>query len=220
MGNDKENDFFWNEIHEAFNERITADPRTKNMLFGKWSRLNGDCQKFNAIYRHIERLSGENEHDHIENAKTSFEERFGSRGFTYVHVWEILKRYPKWDAEEPLDITCLEDIFGPDKRPCLERNTKRAGKKQKSTKTSSAASSGGSQTSTFPGQLSEKYTQEKDAQTACYEARRKREEKALEKEARALEWQDMQMLMLDPSLVTYPVRAEIIGKRQTRITQK
>jgi hypothetical protein len=42
MGNDKENDFFWNEIHAIFNEQTTEDPRTKNMLSGKWSRLNGD----------------------------------------------------------------------------------------------------------------------------------------------------------------------------------
>ena len=194
--------------------------RTKNMLSGKWSRLNGDCQKFHTIYKHLERRSGETEHDHIENAKTSFEERFGSRGFTYVHIWEVLKHYPKWDVEEPLDITCFDDIFGPDKRPHPKRNNKRAEKKQKSTDTSSATSSGGSQTSTFSGQLSEKYTQTKEAQTACYEARRKKEEKALEKEARVLEWQDMQMLMLEPSLVTDPVRAEIIRSRQALITRK
>ena len=86
--------------------------------------------------------------------------------------------------------------------------------------TSSAASSGGSQTSTFSGQLSEKYTQEKDAQTACYEARRKREEKAYEKEKKALEWQEMQMLMLEPNLVNDLVRAEIIRRRQALITKK
>jgi hypothetical protein len=115
MGNDKTDEFFCNEIHEVFNEQTAGDPRTKNMLTGKWSTINGDCQKFKAIYKHLQRRSGENEHDHIEIAKTSFDERFGSRGFTYVHVWEILKLYLKWDAEEPLDITCLEDIFGPDK---------------------------------------------------------------------------------------------------------
>lgn len=86
LGNDKDADFFWNEITEAFNEQTLEDPCTKNMLTGKWTRLNGDCQKFNAIYKHIQRRSGENEHDHIKNAKTNFEERFGSRGFTYEHV--------------------------------------------------------------------------------------------------------------------------------------
>ena len=48
---------------------------------------------------------------------------------------------------------------------------------------------------------------------AMYEARRKKEEKALE-------MQEMQMLMLEPSLVTDPVRAEIIRQRQALITKK
>ena len=116
LGNDRTDDFFWNEIFDLFNERTVDEPRTKNMLTGKWTRLNGDCQKFNGIYKHLQRRSGETEHDHVENAKANFEQRFGTRGFTYVHVWEILKNYPKWDAEEPLDIACVEDIFGPDKR--------------------------------------------------------------------------------------------------------
>ena len=220
LGNDKENEFFWNEIHALFSERTTEAPRTKNMLSGKWSRMNADCQKFHAIYKHLERRSGENDHDHVENAKTSFSQRFGQRGFNLVHVWEILKRYPKWDAEEPLDITCLEDIFGPDKRPRPERTNRRPGKKPKSTDTSSAASSGGSQTSTFSAQLSEKYNQAKDAQTACYEARRKTAEKQYEKEAALAEWLEMNLLMLEPNNVTDPIRAEVIRKRQARITKK
>nr|GEY42970.1 RNA-directed DNA polymerase, eukaryota [Tanacetum cinerariifolium] len=31
--------------------------------------LNADCQKFNAIYKHLQRKSGENEADHVEAAK-------------------------------------------------------------------------------------------------------------------------------------------------------
>ena len=91
VGNDRTDDFFGNKIAEMFNERTIGDPHTKNILTGKWTRFNGDCQKFHAIYRHIQRRSGENEHDHIENAKANFEQRFGTRGFTYVHVWKILK---------------------------------------------------------------------------------------------------------------------------------
>ncbi|GJZ65007.1 hypothetical protein Tco_0621703 [Tanacetum coccineum] len=45
------------------------------MSMGKWSRINGDCQKFNAIYKHLTRKSGENEADHIENAKDTYMER-------------------------------------------------------------------------------------------------------------------------------------------------
>ena len=63
----------------------------------------------------------------------------------YVHVWEILRHYPKWDAEEAIDITCLEDIFGPDKRPRPDDAKKtRTAKKQKLTSTSSVASFEGS----------------------------------------------------------------------------
>ncbi|PWA92012.1 myb-like domain, Myb/SANT-like DNA-binding domain protein [Artemisia annua] len=233
MGNSKSDEYFWNEIHEAFNERTVSDPRTKNMLTGKWSRLNGDCQKFNAIYKHIGRRSGENDRDQIENAKKSFEERFGTRGFNYEHVLDVLKHYPKWDAEEPIDITCLDDIFGPDKRPRPERTTRRPGKKQK-LETLSAASSGGSQTSTFSGQLSEKYGQAKDAQMAMLEVKKAREQKALEKEQKmlekeqkmleaqekVLEMQEMQLLMLDPTMVNDPIRARIIRQRQALITKK
>ena len=92
--------------------------------------VNGDCQN-NDIYKHLGRRSGANENDHIEAVKQNFEERFGTRGFMYLHVSEILKNYPKWDAEKPIDITCVEDIFGPDKRPRPERINSRGGKKKK-----------------------------------------------------------------------------------------
>ncbi|GJW55654.1 hypothetical protein Tco_0099739 [Tanacetum coccineum] len=46
--------------------------RTKNMLTGKWTRIYSDCQKFNAIYKHLELKSGENEAEHIDIAKTAF----------------------------------------------------------------------------------------------------------------------------------------------------
>ena len=137
-----------------------------------------------------------------------------------------MKNYPKWDAEDPLDVTCLDDIFGPDKRPRPERTNRRAGKKQKS-ETSSAASSGGSQTSTFSGHLSEKYLQAKDAQMAMYEVKKAREQKALEKEQkmleaqeRALEVQEMQLLMLEPNTLSDPIRANIIRQRQLLVQKK
>ncbi|PWA94497.1 ABC transporter Tap-like, P-loop containing nucleoside triphosphate hydrolase [Artemisia annua] len=204
MGNDKDNDFFWNEIYELFNERTTGDHRTKNMLTGKWTRLNSDCQKFNSNYKHIGRRSGENEYDQIKNAETNFEQRFGTRSFTYLHVWEILKQYPKWDAEDPLNFACLEDIFGPDKRPRPETTTKQAQKKQKSTDASSAASSGGSQTSSFSGHLSEKYFAAKDVQMSMYEMKKAKEQKALEAQESLSELHEMQLLMLEPNTVSDP----------------
>nr|GEZ35077.1 myb-like domain, Myb/SANT-like DNA-binding domain protein [Tanacetum cinerariifolium] len=89
-------------------------PHTKNMMTGKWTRMHGDCQMFNAIYKHLTRKSRENESDHIENAKTNYMERYGNIRFQYVHARNILKSYPKWDATEPIDEDNLVDLFGPD----------------------------------------------------------------------------------------------------------
>lgn len=128
-----------------FNTQSDRERRTKNMLTGKWTRVNGDCQKFNDVYKHLQRRSGENNNDHFESAKENFEQRFAGKKFEYVHMRDILKKNPKWDAEEPIDIACLEDIFGLDKRPRPDGAYKtRASKKTKSTDTSSVASSGGS----------------------------------------------------------------------------
>ncbi|GJS71534.1 glutathione S-transferase T3-like protein [Tanacetum coccineum] len=69
---DRNEDSFWRHILQYFNNSTIHGSRTKNMLTCKLTRINGDCQKFNAIYKHLERKSGENEADHIENAKINF----------------------------------------------------------------------------------------------------------------------------------------------------
>lgn len=43
---------------------------------GKWKRLNGDSQKSNAIYKHLQRRSGKKDIDRLENAKTNFVQGF------------------------------------------------------------------------------------------------------------------------------------------------
>ena len=45
-------------------------------------------------------------------------------------------------------------------------------------------------------------------------------EKQYEKEAALAEWHEMNLLMLEPNNVTDPIRAEVIRKRQARITKK
>ncbi|GJY83362.1 hypothetical protein Tco_0496738 [Tanacetum coccineum] len=85
------------------------------MMTGKWTRMHGDCQRFNAIYKHLTLKSGESDADLVENAKTSYIERCGKR-FQYDHVWNILKNYPKWNAAEPIDEDNLQELFGPDPR--------------------------------------------------------------------------------------------------------
>ncbi|GJV44988.1 hypothetical protein Tco_1429524 [Tanacetum coccineum] len=85
------------------------------MLTGKWTRTNADCQKFNAIYKHLERKSGENEADHIEAAKISFAaQQQKGRKFQLEHCWRILRGHPKWDAPTPLDTEDHTEIFGAD----------------------------------------------------------------------------------------------------------
>ncbi|GJV08894.1 hypothetical protein Tco_1346550 [Tanacetum coccineum] len=57
-------------------KRVTVDlvdeDEEEEELIRKWTMITGDCQKFNAIYKHIERKSGENKAHHIEAAKVIF----------------------------------------------------------------------------------------------------------------------------------------------------
>ncbi|GKC31674.1 hypothetical protein Tco_1038968 [Tanacetum coccineum] len=79
---------------DDFNSGTTQGYRTKHMLTGKWSMINGDCQKFNAIYKHIERKSEENKADHIEAAKITFAaQQPNGRKFQLEHAWRILKGF-------------------------------------------------------------------------------------------------------------------------------
>ncbi|GJY18303.1 RNA-directed DNA polymerase, eukaryota [Tanacetum coccineum] len=130
---DQQDDVYWNLIMEDFNSRTTAPPRTKNMMTGKLTRMHGDCQRFNAIYKHLTHKSGESDADLVENAKTSYIERCGKK-ILYDHVWNILKNYPKWNATEPIDEDNPQELFGPDPRE-RPAGKQRAPKKQKSVDT-------------------------------------------------------------------------------------
>ncbi|GJW17368.1 hypothetical protein Tco_0024804 [Tanacetum coccineum] len=89
---DQHDDVYLNLIMQDFNSRTTAPPRTKNKM-GKWTRMHGDCQRFNAIYKHLTRKSVESDADLVENAKTSYMEQY-----------------------EPIDEDNLQELFGPDPR--------------------------------------------------------------------------------------------------------
>nr|GEX36369.1 hypothetical protein [Tanacetum cinerariifolium] len=100
---------------DDFNSATTHGYRTRHMLTGKWTRINADCQKFNAIYKHLQRKSGENEANHIEAAKVTFAaQQAKGRKFQLEHAWRILKGHSKWDAPKPLDTEDHNEIFGPD----------------------------------------------------------------------------------------------------------
>ncbi|GJT40546.1 hypothetical protein Tco_0940411 [Tanacetum coccineum] len=115
IGADRSEDSFWGQIMDDFNTGTTQGYRTRHMPTGKWTTINGDCQKFNAIYKHLERKSGENEADHIEAAKITFAaQQPTGRKFQLEYCWCILKCHSKWDAPKPLDKEDHTEIFSLD----------------------------------------------------------------------------------------------------------
>ena len=88
---------FWNVVTERFNHQTDGEHRNKNMITGKWSRINCECRKFNDIYKDLQRTSQDN--DRLANAMNIFQERYGGRGFQYQHVWFILRNTHAWDRD-------------------------------------------------------------------------------------------------------------------------
>ncbi|GKC16047.1 hypothetical protein Tco_1012829 [Tanacetum coccineum] len=208
IGKDQRDEIYWNKIIEDFHDRTTGPVRTKNMLTGKWTRMHGDCQRFNAYYKQANRKSGENEADLIETVKTVYLERVGKK-FQYPHVWKILKEYPKWDAAEPIDGDNLQEVFGPDKRE-RPAGKQRAGKKQKSVETS--GSTGGSQSESVSSLVSQDYRRKCDAAERAYEAQR-------EKDLAIKKCEEMRFLMIDTSNLP-PHKRAFIERQQAEIMRK
>nr|GEX48370.1 hypothetical protein [Tanacetum cinerariifolium] len=122
----------------------------------------GDCQRFNTIYKHLTRKNGESDADLVENAKTSYMERYGKQ---------------------------------------------RASKKQKSVDTSSAGgSTGGSQSESVSGLLSQDYKRKCEVAERAYEAKR-------DKELAMMQCRELEFLMLDPSTLP-PEKRAIIDRKQ------
>ncbi|GJV43950.1 hypothetical protein Tco_1428486 [Tanacetum coccineum] len=185
------------------------------MVAGKWTRMHGDCQRFNGIYKDLNRKSGESDADLVENAKTAYIDRYGKK-FLYPHVWNILKNYPKWDAAEPIDADNLEELFGPDPRE-RPAGKQRAPKKQKSVETTSAGgstggSTRGSQSESVSLLVSQDYRRKCDAAEKAYEAKR-------EKELAIMQCKELEFLMIDHSTLPAAKRA-IIERKQAEIIKK
>ncbi|GKA24012.1 hypothetical protein Tco_0710045 [Tanacetum coccineum] len=109
---DRSEDSFWGQTMQDFNSSTVRGFRTRHMLTGKWTRVIGDCQKFNAIYKHLERCE-ENEADHIETEKINFAaQQPKGRKFTLEHAWSIFKDHSKWDAPKPLDTDDHTEYLG------------------------------------------------------------------------------------------------------------
>ncbi|GKC71925.1 hypothetical protein Tco_1117808 [Tanacetum coccineum] len=121
------------------------------MMTEKWTKMHGDCQRFNGIYKHLNRKSGESDDDLVENAKTAYIDRYDS----------------------------LQELFGPDsrERPACKQWAK---KKQKSVETASAGgsiggSTGGSQSESVSSLVSQNYRRKCDAVEEAYKAKKEKE---------------------------------------------
>ncbi|GKE32921.1 hypothetical protein Tco_1452243, partial [Tanacetum coccineum] len=88
--------------------------------------------------------SGENEADHIEDAKVTFATQYPKgRKFMLEHAWHILKGHSKWDAPQPLDTKDHTEIFRPRVRPRPAGNTRPTKKTKSETTGSSMGSTSG-----------------------------------------------------------------------------
>nr|GEZ28590.1 hypothetical protein [Tanacetum cinerariifolium] len=189
---DQHDDIYWNLILSDFNSRTTAPLRTKNMMTGKWTRMHGDCQRFNGIYKNLNCKSGESDADLVENAKTAYIDRYDN----------------------------LQELFGPDPRE-RPAGKQRALKKQKSVETTSVGgsaggstrgSTGGSQSESVSSLVSQDYRRKCDAAEKAYEAKR-------EKELAIMQCKKLEFLMIDPSALP-PTKRAIIERKQAEIMRK
>ncbi|GJW80940.1 hypothetical protein Tco_0144915 [Tanacetum coccineum] len=109
IGADRTEDSFWGQIMDDFNIATTQSYRTRHMLTGKWTRINGDCQKFNAIYKHLQRKSGENETDHIEAAKVTFAaQQTKGRKFQLKHARKLQAGTSAYEAKKEKELPLME----------------------------------------------------------------------------------------------------------------
>ena len=93
--------------------------------------LNHNCQKFNTIFKHFQRLgarSGENEKDFMNCVRNAYrQEVIGEKLFAQEDAWEILRKQPKWDAPtpiDPVDLTGRDEKLGDHVRPRPGKKTK------------------------------------------------------------------------------------------------
>ncbi|GJT39354.1 hypothetical protein Tco_0939219 [Tanacetum coccineum] len=184
----------------------TSEPTEAQIHFR--GRLCKISTMFNAIYKHLERKSEENEVDHIETAKTNFMAQSNGRKFLLEHAWRILKNHSKWDASKPLDTDDHTKIFKPDVRPRPALKTRPA----KKTKSETTGSSGGSASGSISDSLSEDLRRKLQAGSSEYEAKK-------EKELAYTECKELEFLMIDPDSLPEP-RATIIRRKQEKIMAK
>ncbi|GJZ82494.1 hypothetical protein Tco_0647667 [Tanacetum coccineum] len=208
IGNDRNEECFWGQIHDDFNKSTNGVSRTKNMITGKWNRMHPDCQKFHAIYKGITRKSGENDGDVLEAAKAEYSACNKGGKFAYEHGWRVLKKHPKWDAADHFDSEDHTEIFGPDARPRPPGKTRPA----KKTKSETTESSAGSGSGSMKDVLNEELHQKIQAGKSAYKAK-------IVKEQSATELNELQFLTIDADSLPEPKKT-IIKNKQAQIMTK
>ncbi|GJU02043.1 hypothetical protein Tco_1112381 [Tanacetum coccineum] len=196
------------KIHDDFNKSTNGVFRTKNMITGKWNRMQPDCQKFHAIYKGITRKSGENDGDVLEAAKAEYSACNKGKKFAYEHGWRVLKKHPKWDAAYHFDSEDHTEIFGPDARPRPPGKTRPA----KKTKSETTESSAGSGSGSMKDVLNEELRQKIQAGKSAYEAKKIKEQSATE-------LNELQFLTIDADSLPEPKKT-IIKNKQAQIMAK
>ncbi|GJW93118.1 hypothetical protein Tco_0172790 [Tanacetum coccineum] len=102
VGSDQKNDTFWYKIRDAYNEQAAKKGftiRIKNMLTGKWTPMNREVAKFNALVNETKAMSGEND----ENLMTRIELLYQAHektNFKHKSAWNFLKGKHKWNNPE------------------------------------------------------------------------------------------------------------------------
>ncbi|GKA01296.1 hypothetical protein Tco_0673961 [Tanacetum coccineum] len=208
IGANRTEDSFWGHIMDDFNSGTTQGYSTRHMLTGKWTRIKGDFQKFNAIYKYLEHKSGENKADHIKAANVTFvAQQPKGRKFQLENAWRILNGHSKCDASKPLDMEDHTEIFGPDVRPHPAGKTR----PEKKTKSEMTWSSRGSASGSLSDYVSEDLRRKLQTGTPAYEAKK-------QKEIAIMEFKEMEFLTIDPD--TLPEPKARIQKKQEKIISK
>nr|GEW03426.1 methylesterase 10-like [Tanacetum cinerariifolium] len=101
-GSDQARETFWYQILGIYNtraEELGFKKRNKNILTGKWTPVNKDVGKFNAIYDQTTTLSGENDDNLYTRVLTLFRDQ-NNVEFRHQSACLFLKDKYKWQNPE------------------------------------------------------------------------------------------------------------------------
>ena len=87
VGADQKQDTFWYKVLDAYNKeatRLNYATRTKNMLTGKWTPMNRDVKKWNAVVDETTVMSGEIDIDFMTRCHILFKKTTGCELNTWV----------------------------------------------------------------------------------------------------------------------------------------